>query len=271
MTASIDCCHVEKPTTLSSDIASSDPRACPTYMRMVCCSPQQLLVAESISSQSDFSALPHFERRSLSLENLREFASSPNGDRWFLGMDDISHTECVLHRGNQSSGGYETVMPLAVFLDRRPLGPEHSALEMLLADRHSDVDLATYEGAKASAEFQDIKIVALNDGASGLSDHGPLTSMVLALSADAPREWSDMFNKTWEINVGTMRRKATAAGDTITSICMPYELQGQISQFNEVIAETNIAYKEKVSQEEIARHREAREALRDLKHSLKYE
>ncbi|EJL54370.1 hypothetical protein PMI09_02461 [Rhizobium sp. CF122] len=68
------------------------------------------------------------------MENLREFASSTNGDRWFLGTDDISNSEVVLHRGNPSSGGHETVMAVSDFLDRRPFGPERGALVMLLAD-----------------------------------------------------------------------------------------------------------------------------------------
>lgn len=69
------------------------------------------------------------------MENLREFASSTNGDRWFLGHDEVTNTEVVVHRGNPSSGGHETISTLSWFLKRRPFGPERDALIMILADR----------------------------------------------------------------------------------------------------------------------------------------
>ena len=69
------------------------------------------------------------------MENLREFASSANGDRWFLGHDEVTRTEVVVHRGNPSSGGHETTTTLSSFLKLRPFGPERDALIMILADR----------------------------------------------------------------------------------------------------------------------------------------
>ena len=66
---------------------------------------------------------------------MREFASSTNGDRWFLGVEASSNREIVLHRGNRSSGGHETITSIAVFLNQRPFGPEHKALDLVLADR----------------------------------------------------------------------------------------------------------------------------------------
>ncbi|WP_117196199.1 hypothetical protein [Rhizobium terrae] len=122
-------------------------------------------------------------------------------------------------------------------------------------------------------EFQDIKIVELSDAASGLANEGPLTSMVLRLSAEAPAAWSDMFNEAWQTKAGMMRRKAVSAGDTITCTCMPYELQGQISELNKVIAETNIGYREAATRAETSGSHEIdpREELRDLKNTLKYD
>jgi hypothetical protein len=73
-------------------------------------------------------------RKEKEMEHLKEFASSTNGDRWFLGTDDATKSEFVLHRGNPSSGGRETTMALPTFFDRRPFGPERDALIMLLAD-----------------------------------------------------------------------------------------------------------------------------------------
>jgi len=69
------------------------------------------------------------------VENLREFASSTNGDRWFLGRDEVTNTEVVVHRGNPSSGGHETTTALSSFLTQRPFGPERDALITVLANR----------------------------------------------------------------------------------------------------------------------------------------
>ncbi|CDM62330.1 hypothetical protein LPU83_pLPU83d_0960 (plasmid) [Rhizobium favelukesii] len=71
------------------------------------------------------------------MENLREFASSTNGDRWFLGIDNVSNKEVVVHRGNPSSGGHETTTAVTSFLNQRPFGPEHRALDSLLANRRA--------------------------------------------------------------------------------------------------------------------------------------
>lgn len=69
------------------------------------------------------------------MENLREFASSTNGDRWFLGVDTVTNAEFVIHHGNPSSGGHKTTTPVTSFLEQRPFGPEREALVMLLANR----------------------------------------------------------------------------------------------------------------------------------------
>ncbi len=115
-------------------------------------------------------------------------------------------------------------------------------------------------------EFQDIKIVELNDGASGASV-GPLTTMVLQLSADAPEAWSDAFNEAWKGGACVTRRAATSSKNTITSICMPYELQSQITELNTVIVATNAAYRESV--EQAATRQEAE--LKHLKATLNYD
>lgn len=62
------------------------------------------------------------------MNNLREFAHSTNGDRWFLGTDEATNELLVLHRGNEPSGGHETEIAVQAFLDRRPSGPEREAL-----------------------------------------------------------------------------------------------------------------------------------------------
>jgi hypothetical protein len=81
---------------------------------------------------------PYFSlKRSVNVKSLREFASSTNGDQWFLGIDDGTSREMVVHRGNPSSGGHETTIPVTSFLNQRPFGPEHGALFSLLADRRA--------------------------------------------------------------------------------------------------------------------------------------
>jgi len=128
-------------------------------------------------------------------------------------------------------------------------------------------------GVKKMTDFQDISIVELNDIGSGLSNVGPLTSMVLRLSADAPDSWCAAFNEGWQSHAGMMKRKATANRDTITSLCMPYELQGQIIELNKVISQTNATYRASLSPEAAGCYREAdaRRELSDLKNSLTYE
>lgn len=76
-------------------------------------------------------------------------------------------------------------------------------------------------------DFQDISIVELNDIGSGLSNEGPLTSMVLRLSADAPDSWCAAFNEGWQSHAGMMKRKATANRDTITSPVCPTNCRGR--------------------------------------------
>ncbi|MEB3047479.1 hypothetical protein CO652_22940 [Rhizobium sp. H4] len=115
-------------------------------------------------------------------------------------------------------------------------------------------------------EFQDIRIVELNDGASG-SVEGPLTTMVLQLSADTPAAWSDSFNETWKGRASVMRRAATASGNMIILACMPYELQSQITELNKVVAETNASYRD--TAEQAAARQDAE--LKHLKVTLKYD
>jgi len=74
--------------------------------------------------------------------DVKEFASSSNGDRWFLGKNEVTQEAYVLHRGNPSSGGHETETPVQQFLNTRPFGPEREALLALLGagdDRGNEV------------------------------------------------------------------------------------------------------------------------------------
>ena len=63
---------------------------------------------------------------------LREFASSSNGDRWFLGRDEVSGGAYVVHKANLPSGGAVTRIDLGTFLNRGPIAPEHQSLLSLI-------------------------------------------------------------------------------------------------------------------------------------------
>lgn len=115
-------------------------------------------------------------------------------------------------------------------------------------------------------EFQDIRIIELSEGASGAAV-GPLTTMVLQLSDVTSVDWANSFNERWKERALAMRRSATACGDTITSACMPYELQGQITELNKIIAETNGSYREGVERVEARQNAD----LKQLKDTLKYD
>ncbi|RYB06797.1 hypothetical protein D3272_04800 [Lichenibacterium ramalinae] len=65
-------------------------------------------------------------------DKLREFASSSNGDRWFLGRDDATGVAHVVHRANQPSGGAVTHIELGAFLNRGPSAPEMLGLLKLI-------------------------------------------------------------------------------------------------------------------------------------------
>ena len=56
--------------------------------------------------------------------HLREFASSSNGDRWFLGRDEATGIAHVVHQANQPSGGAVSHIELGAFLNRGPSAPE---------------------------------------------------------------------------------------------------------------------------------------------------
>ena len=65
-------------------------------------------------------------------EPLREFASSSNGDRWYLGRDEASGVAHVVHKANLPSGGAVTHVELGAFLNRGPSAPEMLGLLKLI-------------------------------------------------------------------------------------------------------------------------------------------
>ena len=80
------------------------------------------------------------------MNNLQQFSSSPNGDRWYLFTDEATQQAFVLHKANGPSGGHQTHMPVADFLNQRPFGPEREALISILGvgDDGADATQDTY-------------------------------------------------------------------------------------------------------------------------------
>ncbi len=58
---------------------------------------------------------------------------SQNGDSWWLVRDDAQGRLTVRHEANRSSGGHVTELGISEFLNHSVPGPEHAALEALMA------------------------------------------------------------------------------------------------------------------------------------------
>jgi hypothetical protein len=126
--------------------------------------------------------------------------------------------------------------------------------------------------------FTDIKIKALDDAASGPFGEGALMRLVLRLSQSAPGPWSEYFNERWAGHIYGAKRRAAVFGDKLEIVCMPDELESDhLPELNNVIAETNEAYKKYIADryrerqlEEQRMKRQAQE-LSDLKGRLKFD
>lgn len=122
-----------------------------------------------------------------------------------------------------------------------------------------------------------IRITGMDDKASGNSRDGALKRIVLLLSDTTPGPWAPMFDKAWENHFCMTKRKATAQVNTLIVVCAPEELQDLINELKKVVASTNTAYNERVAQDlrrqeaKRAEAMEARQALKDLKDSLKFD
>lgn len=128
-------------------------------------------------------------------------------------------------------------------------------------------------------EFEDIKIVSLDDKASYKSDpSSAMMHVVLSLSASAPHEWSNYFNQRWQQQFYMMKRNASVSGKRLEIYCVPEELKNShIPELNKVIAETNHAYQQHLAhtRQEVATQAAAeaaeRENLASIKAGLKFD
>lgn len=129
-----------------------------------------------------------------------------------------------------------------------------------------------------SDQFADIKIVALDDAASGPSGDGALIRLVLKLSDSAPSAWSQYFNEAWRQHLYMMKRRASVFGNRLEIICVPDELESDhLPELKKVVKETNEAYRKfeqeqkRLKEVEIETVRRQREALATLKGRLKFD
>ena len=88
------------------------------------------------------------EKEEYGMTDLQGFASSSNGDKWFVGKDAATNRLFVLHRGNASSGGHETSSSVDAFLNQRPFGPERKALVLFLKKNKNSENTGIREDAQ---------------------------------------------------------------------------------------------------------------------------
>lgn len=129
-----------------------------------------------------------------------------------------------------------------------------------------------------SSEFEDIRIVAMDDEASYKSEpNTQMINVVLNLSASAPHEWASYFNSRWQHHFYMMKRRASVSGKRLEIYCVPEELQQHIRELNKVIAETNAAYQSHTQQIQAAEAERAtvetreRAELANLKSKLNFD
>lgn len=72
------------------------------------------------------------------MRETKQFSMSANGDRWAL--DTTDGETVVVHNGNEPSGGHQTRIPLAVFLEQSVGKPEHAALLQVLGQSREQVE-----------------------------------------------------------------------------------------------------------------------------------
>lgn len=82
------------------------------------------------------------------MTDMQEFASSSNGDKWFVGKDPATSRLFVVHRGNASSGGHETGSSVDAFLNQQPFRPEREALAVFLERNKNSEDTRIREDAE---------------------------------------------------------------------------------------------------------------------------
>ena len=133
------------------------------------------------------------------------------------------------------------------------------------------------------SNFQDIKIVGMDETASKRPDPNKSRyDIVLTLSASAPSEWSEYFNKRWADYIYGMKRNAYVYGSKLTIHCAiedaPEDLeQDHLPELKKIIEEINQQYKEYLQaqksqkKKEIEYEKAEKQKLDNLKKRIKFD
>lgn len=129
-----------------------------------------------------------------------------------------------------------------------------------------------------SADFKDIRIVALDEMASYGEPNSSLMHVVLKLSDQAPSEWSTYFNQAWTNHIYIDKHRASVSGDVLKVLCDPDDLRAiHLPELNKVIAETNEACRRYLADQQHKREAQAvkeaadRQKLLDVKRTLRFD
>ncbi|HSI11022.1 MAG TPA: hypothetical protein VK961_03210, partial [Chthoniobacter sp.] len=96
-------------------------------------------------------------------------------------------------------------------------------------------------------DFIDITIVGL-DPTQSFRRSGEFWNQVFTLSAEVPPEWSGIFEEVWDGARYAPKRHARIEDNTLVTICLSDELEGEHMQFLiAAVARTNDAYRDSLA------------------------
>ncbi|SHM27561.1 hypothetical protein SAMN05216428_12032 [Nitrosospira sp. Nsp11] len=131
-----------------------------------------------------------------------------------------------------------------------------------------------------SNNFEDIKIVSLNDKLSVSADpkSEQLMYIVFDLSSPAPGKWADYFNSRWSSKMYGFDRTANVSGERLKIRCTPDELKKELlAALKHAITQANSYYHEmldshqKASEAQAAKVERQKAQLAELKKNLTFD
>jgi hypothetical protein len=130
-----------------------------------------------------------------------------------------------------------------------------------------------------TAAFTPIKIIGLNNQASGSSDEGAdMMRVVLDLSEQAPPDWAEYFNHRWKQHIYMKKSRAQVSGKRLEIDCISDDLEKtHLPELRTVFEETNAAYatfyskREAALQAEQAKRNAEAAKLAEMKKIIKFD
>jgi hypothetical protein len=93
------------------------------------------------------------------------------------------------------------------------------------------------------SDFVDITIVAL-DPEESFQRSGEFWNKVFSLSGEVPERWRELFDEVWEGARYEPKRHARIEVQSLVTICLPQELEGEHLEFlHAAVGRTNEAYR----------------------------